>query len=315
VSLLKSRVRGPILCSKPKDFFEGIAFSAVFSPFLMFASAGQLTDTFFLRCPSVLKCNEDVKIKSFVPLVLSVYLVACSTLNPATSKSGDGGGRVGGPATVPAKFACPDGDQTLGEVPGPAELKMLFCGRRAFQETPAGTWSDLYAWTLTPEQDLVRVVLAERDESVTFTADPEMPHQWFIRYQVSFPTEDLHGYAWRPMYERKLVCEGTGCTLQKEQCRLEIPKDPFPRLAAEVKLPPRPSRRNRRKGVIPSKPMVDPVLTRKLLYRALDGDPYAQRLLSEIHNYFSMNTSMATEAIQNVALFRRAQRIGCVRTP
>ncbi|MBX9765670.1 MAG: hypothetical protein K2X47_00240, partial [Bdellovibrionales bacterium] len=81
----------------------------------------------------------------------------------------------------------------------------------------------------------------------------------------------------------------------------------------EVKIPKRPSRRARKRGIIPSKPLLDPVLTRKLLYRSLDGDRYAQRLLSEIHNYFSMNTSMATEAIQNVALFRRAQRIGCVR--
>jgi hypothetical protein len=263
-----------------------------------------------------------VKIQSIlIVVVVSGLHLSCAILG--TSPAGPSAGATSGPATaqgaqtpvVPVKFVCPDGDQNLGEFPGPGELKILFCGRRAFQETPSGTWSDLYVWTLTQEQDLNRLVLAERDESVTFTADASYPHQWLIRHQVSFPTEDLQGYAWRVLSERKLICQETGCALAQEECRLDLPKDPFPKLSTEVKIPKRPSRRNRRKGVIPSKPMVDPLLTRKLLYRSLDGDKFAQRLLSEIHLYFSMDTSMATEAIQNVALFRRAQRIGCVRSP
>lgn len=221
-----------------------------------------------------------------------------------------------GAATVtPLKFACPEGDEALGEVKGPGDLRVLFCARRAFQETPLGTWSDLYVWTLNLAQDLNRIVVAEKDESVVLIQDPTAPHQWLIRHQVSFPREDLQGFGWRVLSERRLLCVESGCSLEKEQCRLEIPNDPFPKLASEVKLSKRPSRRNRRRGVIPSKPLVDPLLTRKLLYRALDGDRFAQRLLSEIHVYFSMDTSMATEAIQNVALFRRAQRIGCVRAP
>ena len=215
---------------------------------------------------------------------------------------------------TPAKFACPEGDESLGESKGPGDLRILFCARRAFQETPPGTWSDLYVWTLSGTQELNRLVVAEKDESVVLTKDPDSLHQWFIRHQVSFPKADLQGFGWQMLSERKLTCVETGCSIEREQCRLDFPRDPFPNFATEVNLPKRPSRRHRRRGFIPSKPMVDPLLTRKLLYRSLDGDRFAQRLLAEIHMYYSMDTSTATEAIQNVALFRRAQRIGCVRT-
>lgn len=256
-----------------------------------------------------------VKFKICLSLAFFLVLPSCASLRPdgAPAAVDSSGGVVSKQPFNPANFVCPAGDQSLGEVVGPGDLKVLFCGRRAFKETPEGTFSDLYAWTLNAEQDLNRVVIAERDESVTFSPDPTNPHQWSIRYQVSFPTVDLKGFDWKTLSEKKLICRQEGCLLEKEQCRLDLPQNPFPNLASEVKIPKRPSRRARKKGIIPSKPLLDPLLTRKLLYRSLDGDKFAQRLLSEIHNYFSMDTSMATEAIQNVALFRRAQRIGCAR--